>query len=146
MKIRTHIYAALVASALVTAPATASPDKSLQSQIDALSQHLSELEQRIAAIEKKPTTVTRTTIIKTDNSLPQPTNPGEWRDSTNWIHLKVGMDYDDVRDLLGEPLKIRRGASEFWYYTDQKFDGAHLKFLFKKVNSWQPPEGIAGTD
>jgi len=56
------------------------------------------------------------------------------------------MDYQDVRDLLGEPIKIRRGASEFWYYTEQKFDGPHLKFLFKKVHAWKAPEGIAGTD
>ncbi|MCF6324640.1 MAG: outer membrane protein assembly factor BamE [Gammaproteobacteria bacterium] len=145
MKISHYIFAVLIASTLMATPAIAS-DKPLQQQVDALTERLSELEQRLISIEKRPTTVTRTTIIKTDNSLPPPTNPGEWQDTTNWIHLKVGMDYQDVRDLLGEPLKIRRGASEFWYYTDKKFGGPHLKFLFKKVNAWTAPEGIAGTD
>jgi len=115
-------------------------------QLDALTQRLSELEQRLETLEQRPATVTRTTVIKTKSSLPPPTNPGEWRDTTNWVHLKVGMDYKDVENLLGEPLKIRRGASEYWFYTNNKFDGPHLKFLFKKVNSWKAPEGIAGTD
>lgn len=146
MKILPPIGATLLASVLFTTPTLASSDRSLQLQIDELTQRLSELEQRLDNIEKKPATVTRTTIIKTKSSLPPPTNPGEWSDPTNWIHLRVGMDYEDVRDLLGEPLKIRSGASEFWYYTDKKFDGPHLKFLFKKVNSWKAPEGVAGTD
>jgi len=130
----------------VMATSALASDKAMQMQVDALTERLSELEQRLNTIEKKPTMVTRTTIIKTDNSLPPPTNPGEWQDTANWIHIKVGMDYQDVRDLLGEPIKIRRGASEFWYYTEQKFDGPHLKFLFKKVHAWKAPEGIAGTD
>jgi len=145
MKILPLMSAALVACSVIATPAFAS-DKQLQLQVDALTERLSELEQRLDSLEKKPTTVTRTTIIKTDNALPAPTNPGDWQDTTNWIHIKVGMDYQDVRDLLGEPLKVRRGSSEFWYYTDKKFDGPHLKFLFKKVNAWKAPEGIAGTD
>ncbi len=146
MKILPNISAAFVISTLMMTPAIAASDKALQMQLDALTQRLSELEQRIETLEKRPATVTRTTVIKTKSSLPPPTNPGEWRDATNWIHLKVGMDYNDVKNLLGEPLKIRRGASEFWFYTDNKFDGPHLKFLFKKVNSWKAPEGVAGTD
>ncbi|MBL1260982.1 MAG: hypothetical protein COB33_010680 [Thiotrichaceae bacterium] len=145
MKISPSIFAALMAGSVMATSALAS-DKAMQMQVDALTERLSELEQRLNTIEKKPTMVTRTTIIKTDNSLPPPTNPGEWQDTANWIHIKVGMDYQDVRDLLGEPIKIRRGASEFWYYTEQKFDGPHLKFLFKKVHAWKAPEGIAGTD
>jgi len=132
--------------ALLATPAIAASDRSLQLQIDALTQRLSELEQRLDTLEKRPATVTRTTVIKTKSSLPPPANPGEWQDATNWIHLKVGMDYHDVRALLGEPLKIRRGAAEYWYYSDKKFDGPHLKFLFKKVTSWKGPSDGAGTD
>lgn len=135
-----------IASLLFITPTIARSSDALQQQVDNLSQRLTELEQRLDALEKKPKTVTRTTIIKTESSLPPPTNPGEWRDATNWVHLKIGMDYQDVRDLLGEPVKIRSGASEFWYYTDKKFDGPHLKFLFKKLNSWKTPENEAGTD
>lgn len=127
-------------------PLSAIADESLQTQINALTERLSEMEQRLETLEKKPATVTRTTVIKTKSSLPPPTNPGDWQDATNWVHLKVGMDYRDVTALLGEPFKIRRGASEYWFYTNDKFDGPHLKFLFKKVNSWKAPEGIAGTD
>ncbi len=127
-------------------PLSAIADEDLQTQIDALTERLNEMEQRLETLEKRPATVTRTTVIKTKSSLPPPTNPGDWQDATNWVHLKVGMDYSDVTDLLGEPFKIRRGASEYWFYTNHKFDGPHLKFLFKKVNSWKAPEGIAGTD
>lgn len=128
-------------------PALAASDRSLQLQIDALTQRLSELEQRIDELEKKPaTTINKTTVIRTKSSLPVPTNPGEWQDTTNWIHLKVGYNYEEVRELLGEPLKIRGGSSEYWYYTDKKLDGPHVKFLFKKVNSWKPPEGTPDND
>lgn len=141
MKKLPHITTALIVGTLFITPAIAASDKSLQLQIDSLTQRLSELEQRLDNVESRPAAVSRTTIIKTTSSLPPPTNPGEWQDPTNWLHLKVGMDYDDIRALLGEPLKIRRGSSEFWYFTDKKFDGPHLKFLFKKLNSWSAPQG-----
>ncbi len=110
----------------------ATDTEALQRQIEALTKRVVELEQRMDILDAPAVQ----TAIK-EASGPQ--NPGDSRDASNWGFLKVGYNYDEVRELLGEPVSIKRGGMEFWYYSDQGLKGAYVKFLFRKVNDWRGP-------
>jgi len=49
----------------------------------------------------------------------QPIVTGEgWKSLANWRKLKQGMSEDDVRALLGEPVRICGGDVALWEYPD----------------------------
>lgn len=113
--------------------AQAADDAALQQQFEALQQRVSELEKRLDALETPQ-------IQQAIRAVSGPENPGHSDVASNWEFLKVGYGYDKVRDLLGEPLKVKSGAMEFWFYSDRELDGPFVKFLFNKVNSWKGPQ------
>lgn len=113
--------------------AQAADDAALQQQFEALQQRVGELEKRLNALETPQ-------IQQAIRAVSGPENPGHSDVASNWEFLKVGYGYDKVRDLLGEPLKVKSGAMEFWFYSDRELDGPFVKFLFNKVNSWKRPQ------
>lgn len=114
-------------------PARAADDAALQQQVEMLQQRVTELERRLDAIETPQ-------IKQAIRSAAGPEKPGDSTEASNWDFLKVGYSYDKVRELLGEPVDIKRGAMEFWFYSDRGLKGPFVKFLFKQVNSWKGPE------
>lgn len=106
----------------------------LQQQLEMLKQQVDALEKRLGALEGD----TRFAIEQSKAEAP-PVNPGDPADLSNWSRLGVGLDYDEVRELLGEPVSINKGVMELWYYSDQGLKGPHVKFLFKKVHLWKGP-------
>ena len=113
--------------------AQASGEGDLQQQIDVLQQRVTELEQRLKVLDTLK-------IQQAIRAATGPESPGQSDVASNWEFIKVGYSYDKVRELLGEPLKIKKGAMEFWYYSDRELDGPFVKFLFNKVNSWKVPQ------
>ncbi len=112
---------------VVPAPVTAIPV--------AESARVAELEARLKMLEAQPAKVV---VVHRDEES-EPENPGDSTDNNNWLRLNIGHDYTDVRELIGEPLQIKRGAMELWFYSDKGLKGPHVKFLFKKVNGWRAP-------
>ncbi len=108
----------------------ASSNVDLEQKIVDLSSRVIELERRLDALESPE----MTQMIEQNS---EPTNPGDSLDQSNWNRLKVGYNYDEVRELVGEPMKIKKGSMEFWYYSGRKLDGPFVKFIFKKVHSWK---------
>ena len=141
----------LIFFTLVLLPQTVMATEPLQMQIDRLNAQITDLEQRLQALEstgikravaeegKSDRIVERVIVYRSEEELP-PENPGDWRDPANWQQLIRGMDYEDVIDLLGEPLHKRPGAFEYWFYTEQGVKGAHVKFVLRKTNSWMEPK------
>jgi len=41
-----------------------------------------------------------------------------WQNKKNWRKLKVGMREPEVKNILGEPVKIIRGVKTLWYYPN----------------------------
>ncbi len=111
---------------------------SMQQQLEALSARVHELERRLDALESPE-------VKRLVRQASAPENPGDGQDRSNWDRLKVGYDYIEVRELLGEPLQVKKGGMEFWYYSERGLKGPYVKFLFRKVNDWQPPETGRGT-
>lgn len=134
---RAYIRSALIMSMAVGGlsfghHAAADEVEALQKQVEALTERVEELEKRIGIIDTPA-------VQKAIQDISGPQNPGNSEVASNWDFLKVGHGYDDVEELLGAPHKIKKGAMEFWYYSDKGLDGPFVKFLFSKVNSWQSP-------
>lgn len=53
----------------------------------------------------------------------------------NWKMLTTGMEFDEVRELLGEPRRVEGGDFRWWYY---KNDGM-VRFYYGKVDRWDAP-------
>jgi hypothetical protein len=39
-----------------------------------------------------------------------------WQNMMNWRKLEIGMPEDEVRSILGAPIKIIKGSRTLWYY------------------------------
>jgi hypothetical protein len=117
---------------LLASPCFAQNDASLQQQLEALTARVNDLEKRLNKLESPE-------LMQIMREATPPENPGDSKDTSNWERLKVGYDYSDVRDLLGEPKQIKKGGMEFWYYSDAGLKGPYVKFLFRKVNGWRAP-------
>jgi hypothetical protein len=123
----------LLACVVIATGANAADDESLRQQVESLSKRVTQLEQRLDALESPE-------VKQVIEQVVPPSNPGDSSDVSNWSRLKVGYTYDDVRKLLGEPVRIKKGGMEFWYYSDKGLDGPFVKFLFRQVNAWQAPQ------
>jgi hypothetical protein len=39
-----------------------------------------------------------------------------WQNMMNWRKLEIGMPEDEVRSILGTPIKVIKGSRTLWYY------------------------------
>ena len=53
-----------------------------------------------------------------------------------WRKLSRGMSYNDVRGLLGEPLRIEGGGIATWMYAKN----GRVVFIRDKLSSWDEPQ------
>ena len=124
------LFIALV-SIIVVAPCSA--EDKLDQRFEALQLKVQKLEERIKMLE---TAAVKADLVKRDES--------EALESISpWIQLKLGLTQAKVRELLGQPSSIRKGAmDEYWYYSPQGKNGPYVKFMFLKVDSWKVPDNI----
>jgi hypothetical protein len=87
-------------------PITAQDDEILK-----LRQKISELENRIKDLESL------LIIYKEPEEIRSETGQG-WQNKKNWRSLKTGMTVEEVRALLGEPIKTIDGIRTLWYYPN----------------------------
>jgi restriction endonuclease S subunit len=87
-------------------PITAQDDEILK-----LRQKISELENRIKDLESL------LMIYKEPEETRSETGQG-WQNKKNWRSLKTGMTVEEVRALLGEPIKTIDGVRTLWYYPN----------------------------
>lgn len=57
----------------------------------------------------------------------------------SWRKLKKNMTFDDVIDILGEPLRIRSGSITYWYYS-KDISHSYVSFIRDLVYGWEEPE------
>ena len=61
-----------------------------------------------------------------------------WQNKKNWRSLEVGMKEDQVRNILGEPVKVIKGVKTLWYYPN--FYGGYVSFGENgKLTGWNEP-------
>ena len=59
-----------------------------------------------------------------------------WQSISNWRKLQTGMSPAQVRDILGEPQRVRGGGMAIWDYQN---DGS-VTFLRERLNMWSEPK------
>ena len=84
----------------------------LQAQDDGtllLQQKIDELELRIEQLE---------TQLRESMEFREMVETGGfgWQNMMNWRKLEIGMPEDEVRSILGAPIKIIKGSRTLWYY------------------------------
>lgn len=57
----------------------------------------------------------------------------------SWRKLKKNMTFDDVIDILGEPLRIRSGSVTDWYYS-KDISHSYVSFALDLVYGWEEPK------
>ncbi len=57
----------------------------------------------------------------------------------SWRKLKKNMTFNDVIDILGEPLRIRSGSSTYWYYS-KNISHSYVSFYQDVVDGWEEPQ------
>ena len=93
-------------------------------RVEQLEQANAQLERRIRELD---------TRIK---SAPLPTQPtptsNKWRELSNWRRLRLGMNMEEVRAVLGEPERVEAGFFTFWHWSD-----GQVSFKSGKVDAGQ---------
>lgn len=56
----------------------------------------------------------------------------------NWRMLRKGMSFDEVRAILGEPLRINGGTITNWFYTNN-VSISRVNFFKDKLDDWSEP-------
>ncbi len=102
-----------------------------KNDIDSLKQKITELEKRIKDLEA---------ILKIYHG-PKNQKSEEsygWLNKKNWRNLKKGMTADEVKKILGEPVKVIEGSKSIWYYPS--FYDNYISFDEKgKLTGWNEP-------
>lgn len=106
----------------------------------AAQQQLEALQQRVTELEKRLDTLAIPQGQQATRAASAPQSSGHSEVISDWKLLKVGYSYEEVRELLGTPVKITPGLMEFWFYSERDLDGPFVKFLFNQVNSWKAPQ------
>ena len=57
----------------------------------------------------------------------------------SWRKLKKNMTFDDVIDILGEPLRINSGGFTYWYYS-KNISHSYVSFYQDVVDGWKEPQ------
>ena len=91
-------------------------------EISSLRKQVSELENRVQKLEKL---------------LDEKFADDRWRDGVLWSRLKRGMDYEDVRKLLGKPARVEEAIFTTWYYHKTSKLHSHVWFDEGEVLGWE---------
>lgn len=88
-----------------------SPSSAQNNEKLLMEKKIEDLEAKIQILESR--------IKELEASSITPTNPDYgWQNKKNWRSLKVGMREDEVKKILGEPVKLIQGVRTLWYYPN----------------------------
>ena len=118
----------------MTFPLTLSFPPRIWAQADEVSQlrkRVLEMEEKLKALE--------TQLKECDDARKkqQGTDYG-WQNKKNWRGLEVGMKEDQVRSILGEPVKVIKGVKTLWYYPSL-YQGYVSFDEHGKLTGWNEP-------
>ena len=111
--------------------ATSSPLFAQDDEISRLRQRVTELEEKVKELELL--------LNECSDALKeQKTNDYGWQNKMNWRRLEVGMTESQVRETLGEPVKVIKGIKTLWYYPN--FYGGYVSFDENgNLTGWNEP-------
>lgn len=82
-----------------------------EDDISQLQQKIAELELRVKELEG---------LLKASKELQENSSAPKfgWQNTKNWRDLKIGMNESQVKEMLGQPVKIIKGVKTLWYYPN----------------------------
>lgn len=105
-----------------------------QSQKDELSELRRmnvELEEKVKALEAqlRECTESKKKLFSDDQG---------YQNKKNWRGLELGMNQDQVKNILGDPLKVIKGVKTLWYYPN--IYGGYVSFDENgRLTGWNEP-------
>jgi hypothetical protein len=85
----------------------------------------------------------RLRLQKLENPLPNASNQQKQvvanegaKSIANWRKLNRGMSYNEVRGILGEPMRIEGGGIATWRYASN----GSVVFIRDRLSSWDEPQ------
>jgi hypothetical protein len=87
------------------------PSSAREGDSSELQRRIFELERRIGELEAELANCRKTTDEQSDLQY-------GWQNTKNWRRLEIGMPEDQVRIILGEPVKVIKGVKILWYYPN----------------------------
>jgi outer membrane protein assembly factor BamE (lipoprotein component of BamABCDE complex) len=97
--------------------------------INELEKRISDLEIRVAALEKMISSPKVQNIEVKE----------KWKNRSLWRQLKLKMSMDEVESLLGIPKKIDGGAFTRWDYSSETWH-SYVMFYKGELDSWTEPQ------
>ena len=97
-------------------------------RISQLENQVNELKLRIQKLESFPpnTSNQQKSVVANEGA----------KSIANWRQLNRGMSYNEVRGLLGEPLRIEGGGVAYWLYSNN----GRVTFVRDTLSSWNEPQ------
>jgi outer membrane protein assembly factor BamE (lipoprotein component of BamABCDE complex) len=102
-----------------------------QDEVTQLRQKNTELENRVKELE---------TLLKecTEDKNNRFSGDQGYQNKKNWRSLETGMSEEQVKKILGEPLKVIKGVKTLWYYPN--LYGGYVSFDNEgRLTGWNEP-------
>jgi hypothetical protein len=111
---------------------------SIPSQNFAQTDEIPQLRQRVIQLEAKIKEVEEQLRECQEERKRQQAADSGWQNKKNWRNLEVGMKEEQVRSILGEPVKVIKGVKTLWYYPN--FYGGYVSFGENgRLTGWNEP-------
>lgn len=102
------------------------------------SEEVSELRQKNAELEKRVKELEALLTECTEGTKNQLSDDQGYQNKKNWRSLETGMKEDQVKKILGDPLKVIKGVKTLWYYPN--IYGGYVSFDEKgRLTGWNEP-------
>lgn len=95
---------------------------------------INKLEQEIQDLKTRVLKLESILELKSVESIIELSDDG-WKSLANWRKLVSGMSKAEVRDILGEPMRIDGGDLATWYYENY----GQVMFYEESLNRWSEP-------
>jgi hypothetical protein len=100
-------------------------------------QRLFFLEKEVQEIKFRLSKLESSNQVRADSKSATATVAGDgWKYQKSWRALTTGMNFIDVRNLLGEPQQVRGGNVAVWTYPNK----GEVTFLSDSLYQWQEPK------
>jgi outer membrane protein assembly factor BamE (lipoprotein component of BamABCDE complex) len=104
----------------------------------ATTDELSALRQKNAELEKKVNELEALLKERTEVGKEQFSDDQGYQNKKNWRSLEAGMNEEQVKKLLGDPLKVIKGVKILWYYPN--IYAGYVSFDEKgRLTGWNEP-------
>lgn len=96
---------------------------------------IEQLEREIQAIKLRLSKLESPQGNAINDQKPGPASEG-WKSITSWRQLKTGMSPNEVRAILGEPVRLDGGQLAYWHYANR----GSAVFYLDKLDRWTEPK------